>query len=77
MIYCGSDLLVATIETNESLPHLTVGNGIQVLTENYSGTPGKILEVKRVEVMMSYANNQLSRNDIHVYCVERERNPAQ
>jgi hypothetical protein len=76
LIYSGPELLVATIESDGPLPHLTEGASLLLDSDAHPGKPGKYLVVDHVEVVMSYLSDKLARNDIHVHCKETERSPV-
>ena len=73
IFYTGSELIVATIEVDGPLPHLKEGAVLNLTCDDYSQIQGSFLKINRVEVVMTYLDSKIVRNDIHLFCSEQER----
>lgn len=71
-IYESTELIVATFERSEPLPHLEVGHELLLSTDGYHEKTGRVLVVQGVRVAMTYLHGEFRRYDIHVVCQEQE-----
>ena len=71
-IYESTELIAATIETDEPLPHLLVGHQLLLSTDDYSAKLGMSLEIQYVRVCLSL-HKRVLKHEVHVFCVERTR----
>ena len=69
-IYESTELIAATIETDEPLPHLSVGHQLLLSTDDYSPKLGMSLEIQYIRVCLSLRKRVL-KHEVHVFCAER------
>ena len=72
LIHESENLIAATIQTNEPLPHIEVGHELLLWTDEYHGKSGSVLVVQAVRVVMGRHREGFERYDIHVVCQEQE-----
>jgi len=71
-IYESKDLIAATIEVDEPLPHLEVGHELLLSTDAYHGKSGHVLVIQGVRTAMVYRHHKFGFYEIHVLCREQE-----
>lgn len=74
-IYESPEGIAATFETNEPLPHLSVGHQLLLTTDDYSQKIGSALVIQYVRVCISHLGGRFVRYETHVFCQEQEQPP--
>ena len=69
-IYVTLEQIAAVFETNEPLPHLSVGTRFVLETDDYHQKTGTCLEVLEVGLTITYLDGHFVRYDVHVMCRE-------
>jgi len=72
-IYESPELIAATFETIEPLPHLSVGAQLVLTTDGYSQRIGTALVIEQARVVISHLRGDFARYDIHVFCRVEEQ----
>mgnify|MGYP001567593037 CR=1 FL=1 len=75
-IYESAELIAATIETDEPLPHLLVGHQLLLSIDDYSTKLGCSLVIQYVRCCIRRRNSHSHiEYEVHVFCQEQEKNP--
>ena len=71
----GGETLLATLAATQPLPHIHVGNALQLETSGYHQTSGYHLEIRAVEVYVFApgANHSPQRVQVSVFVRQRDR----
>jgi hypothetical protein len=65
-IYQSSDLIAATLESDEPLPHLEVGHELILNTEKAHEGAGSLWVIEHIRVVASHLGGQFVRYDVHL-----------
>jgi hypothetical protein len=74
-IHLSADTTAATFETNEPLPHLSVGTHLALTTDEFEHRSGTSLEIRHIQVTISHLKGDLVRYDVHIQAVELAEPP--